>query len=163
MSLLSISVTPTPLQNRKPKSKLPLPKADLLIHPIGELATPCVENGPARKKQMHEIRRVKNAAIAVRKGVIIEAGPADDVLSKIETDAATRKIEAPNKLVTPGLIDPHTHLVFGGNRANEFLMRCQGKTYAEIASSGGGIVASMRATRNATVDELVETGLYRLK
>jgi len=122
-----------------------------------------VENGPARKKQMHEIRRVKNAAIAVRKGVIIEAGPADDVLSKIETDAATRKIEAPNKLVTPGLIDPHTHLVFGGNRANEFLMRCQGKTYAEIASSGGGIVASMRATRNATVDELVETGLYRLK
>ena len=64
------------------------------------------------------------------------------------------QIDASGKVVTAGFVDPHTHLVFGGNRANEFLMRCQGKTYAEIAKAGGGIVASMSATRDATIEEL---------
>jgi len=66
------------------------------------------------------------------------------------------------RLVTPALIDCHTHLVYGGNRAREFQMRLEGASYAEIAAAGGGIVSTMKATRGASVDELVETALPRL-
>lgn len=137
-------------------------KVDLLISPIGELATPYVESGPARGADMQNIRQVHDAAIAVKDGNIVHCGKRDDVLSKIQADDAT-VIDASGKLVTPGLVDPHTHLVFGGNRHQEFAMRCQGKTYKEIADQGGGIVASMRGTRGASVSDLIELGHERLK
>jgi imidazolonepropionase len=72
-------------------------------------------------------------------------------------------IDAGGMLATAGLVDPHTHLIFDGNRANEFLMRCQGKTYSEIAEAGGGIVASMRATRASSRERLVQLGAERLQ
>ncbi|MEC7258725.1 MAG: imidazolonepropionase [Pseudomonadota bacterium] len=65
-------------------------------------------------------------------------------------------------LVTPGLIDCHTHVVFGGNRAREFEMRLSGATYEEVARAGGGIVSTMAATRAATQDQLIDTALARL-
>ena len=65
-------------------------------------------------------------------------------------------------LVTPGLIDCHTHLVYGGNRANEFEMRLEGASYEEVARAGGGILSTMNATRAASVDELVKSALPRL-
>lgn len=137
--------------------------ADLLIHPIGELATGLADGRPLHGAQMSKVLRLNDAAVAVSSGVIVAAGPASEVLSKVRVEASTVRINAEGKLVTPGLVDPHTHLVFAGNRANEFLLRCQGKTYAEIAGLGGGIVASMNATRMATLDELVRLGLTRLK
>lgn len=91
------------------------------------------------------------------------AGPREEVLASVEKDRDCISIDASSKLVTPGFVDPHTHLVFGGNRANEFMMRCQGKSYSEIAEAGGGIVASMRGTREASKEELVELGLVRLE
>jgi imidazolonepropionase len=136
---------------------------DLLIHPIGELATAHHDAGPARGAQMSAVKRIKNGAVAVRSGKVVAAGPADTVLCEYKPGARTRVIDAAGKLVTPGLVDPHTHLIFAGNRANEFIMRCQGKTYMEIARAGGGILASMSATRYASVSELVELGLQRLK
>ncbi len=136
---------------------------DLLIYPIGELATPDVADGPARGSQMHaSVKRIKNAAIAINGNRILAAGEADAVLSEFEPSSSTSVIDSSGKLVTPGLIDSHTHLIFAGNRANEFTMRCQGKTYKEIAEAGGGIVASMRATRGATLQQLVELGRRRL-
>lgn len=136
---------------------------DLIIHPIGELATPISDSGPARGEQMGRIQRIRNAAIVISSGKVLAAGPAEDVLREFHPDARTEIIDAGDRLVTPGLIDPHTHLLFAGNRANEFLMRCQGKTYMEIARAGGGIVASVKGVREASLDELIRLGLARLQ
>jgi imidazolonepropionase len=135
---------------------------DLLISPIGELATSASDEGLVKGRAQGEVRRIKNAAIAVKDGKIVAVGAASDVASQVRVGSDTVCIEAPGKLVTPGLVDPHTHLIFDGNRCNEFLMRCQGRTYAEIAEAGGGIVASMKATRNASKETLVELGRARL-
>lgn len=74
-----------------------------------------------------------------------------------------KNIDCKNYLVTPGLIDCHTHLLFAGNRANEFTMRQQGATYAEIANMGGGILSTVNATRKATEEELYTTGKQRIE
>lgn len=136
---------------------------DLLIHPIGELSTPDIESGPAYGQQMGRVKRVKDAAIAISGDRVVAAGEAKEVLAQFSPAEKTNVIDASGKLVIPGLVDPHTHLIFAGNRSNEFIMRCQGKTYMEIARAGGGIVASMRATREASLDELVRLGMMRLK
>jgi imidazolonepropionase len=136
---------------------------DLLISPIGELATPCSGNGPVRGKDMHQVERIKDAAIAVADGKIVLAGKRQDVLDRVETNGSTTQIAAEHSLVTPGLVDPHTHLIFGGNRAHEFIMRCQGKTYTEIAQAGGGIVASMSGTRSASQLQLLTSARERLQ
>ncbi len=73
-----------------------------------------------------------------------------------------RREDLGGRLVTPALIDCHTHLVFAGNRANEFRMRLEGASYEQIARAGGGIVSTMKATRAASQDELVEAALPRL-
>jgi imidazolonepropionase len=68
----------------------------------------------------------------------------------------------PARLVTPGLIDCHTHIVHGGNRAREFEMRLKGASYEEIARAGGGIVSTVSATRGASEDELLASALPRV-
>lgn len=80
----------------------------------------------------------------------------------LSAPAGCEVVDCGGRLLTPALVDCHTHLVFAGNRANEFEMRLDGKSYGEIAAAGGGIVASMRATRAASVDQLVEQSLPRL-
>jgi imidazolonepropionase len=137
--------------------------ADLLIYPIGELVTAESMNGPIHGEAMGAVKTVRDAALAVVGNKIAAVGPAQDVLREFSVEKAATTLDATGKLVTAGLVDPHTHLVFAGNRANEFIMRCQGKTYSEIAKAGGGIVASMTATRHATIEELVETGRKRLR
>jgi imidazolonepropionase len=137
--------------------------ADILISPIGELATPRHTTGPVRGGDMQKLERRKDAALAIRNGKIIAVGKAAEIEKNVLTNADTIHIDAGGKLITPGLVDPHTHLIFGGNRANEFIMRCQGKSYAEIANAGGGIVASMRGTREASTDQLLTDSLARLK
>jgi imidazolonepropionase len=79
-----------------------------------------------------------------------------------EAPAAERTVECRGRLLTPGLIDCHTHLVHAGSRAKEFEMRLEGATYAEIARAGGGIVSTVKATRAASEDDLIATGAARL-
>jgi imidazolonepropionase len=101
------------------------------------------------------------AAIGIVDGIIAWIGPQADLpavpekLAKIIRDGASR-------WVTPGLIDCHTHLVYGGNRAREFEMRLQGASYEDIARAGGGILSTVNATRAATEDELVASARARL-
>ncbi|MBX9687887.1 MAG: imidazolonepropionase [Candidatus Obscuribacterales bacterium] len=136
---------------------------DLIIHNIGELVSSIASDEPLHGAEMSNLVRVKNAALAVSDGKFVHCGESAEVLAECELKAGGKKIDAEGRLALPGFVDPHTHLVFGGNRANEFLMRCQGRSYQEIARAGGGIVASMSATRKSSLDDLLNSGLKRLR
>lgn len=104
---------------------------------------------------------IESCAVGVEGGRIAWAGAMADLPGP--PDALARKVhDLDGALATPGLIDCHTHLVYGGDRAREFEARLLGKSYEEIAREGGGILSTVQATREASEDELVETALPRL-
>ena len=100
---------------------------------------------------------IDDGVVTAEDGRIVYAGPADGAPAKPATIT-----DCGGRLITPGLIDCHTHLVHSGNRANEWAMRLEGASYEDIARAGGGIVSTMRATRAASEAELVDTALPRL-
>ena len=102
---------------------------------------------------------VERGAVAAKDGRIAFVGPEADLPNG--WDAAER-IDCQGRWITPGLVDCHTHLVFGGDRAHEFELRLNGASYEEIARAGGGIVSTVKATRAASEDELVASALPRL-
>jgi len=102
---------------------------------------------------------ISDAALAVKDGVIAWLGPQHKLP---DCEAATTRSVA-GQWLTPALIDCHTHLIFGGDRAEEFEQRLLGTSYEEIAQRGGGIMSTLRATRSASADELFETGMQRLR
>src|SRR5918993_3958475 len=102
---------------------------------------------------------IENGAVASKDGRIAFAGPVQNMPSG--WDAAER-IDCEGRWITPGLVDCHTHLVYGGDRAHEFELRLKGASYEEIARAGGGIVSTVKATRAASEDELVASALPRL-
>jgi imidazolonepropionase len=105
---------------------------------------------------------IADGAIGWRNGVITFAGARSELPGEPHT-LAHRVESLPGTWITPGLIDCHTHLVFGGDRAQEFEQRLEGATYEEIARAGGGIVSSVRATRAASEDELLRQSLPRAR
>ncbi|WP_104665266.1 imidazolonepropionase [Ensifer adhaerens] len=104
---------------------------------------------------------LEDAAVGVVDGRIAYAGPERDLPAELARGLETTDCQG--RVMTPALIDCHTHLVHGGNRAREFQMRLEGATYEEIARAGGGIVSSVKATNALTVDQLVEGALPRLE
>ena len=106
-----------------------------------------------------DLGEIERGLIAARDGRIVYA----DAQSDFPVDAdAVERIDCGGRWITPGLVDCHTHLVFGGNRAHEFELRLRGASYEEIARAGGGIVSTVAATRKATEAELVAAALPRL-
>ncbi|TCN31317.1 imidazolonepropionase [Sinorhizobium americanum] len=103
---------------------------------------------------------VEAGAVAVRDGRIVYAGAEADLPSCLSSP--DRMIDCEGRWMTPALVDCHTHIVHGGNRAREFQLRLEGATYEEIARAGGGIVSTVNATNALSVDELVEAALPRL-
>jgi imidazolonepropionase len=103
---------------------------------------------------------VESGAIAAREGRIAFAGPRSELPDGWRDGA--RIIDCEGRWITPALIDCHTHLVYGGNRAHEFELRLAGATYEDIARQGGGILSTVRATRSASEDELLRSALRRL-
>lgn len=101
---------------------------------------------------------IEDGAVAAREGRIAWVGAASDM----PTWQAADQIDLEGRWITPGLVDCHTHLVYGGNRAHEFELRLAGASYAEIARAGGGILSTVEATRAASQDELVAAALPRL-
>ena len=102
---------------------------------------------------------INNGAIAIDGDLIVWSGFEKDIPKEYKN---YNEYNAKGKLVTPGLIDCHTHLVFGGNRSHEFDMRLNGKSYQEIAKAGGGIASTMKATRQASFDDLLSSAIVRL-
>lgn len=129
-------------------------RIDLLIHNIGTLITMQGSRGPRTGREMSEVGAVRRGAVAIRDGLIVAAGPEDEVMAEIGGLAIERKHDAQGLLVTPGLIDPHTHLVHGGSREHELELKLKGISYLEILAQGGGILSTVRATRQATEEEL---------
>jgi imidazolonepropionase len=102
---------------------------------------------------------VEDGAIASEGGRIAFAGPAKDLPARWD---AVERTDCEGRWITPGLVDCHTHLVYGGDRAHEFELRLKGASYEEIARAGGGIVSTVRATRAASEEDLVASALPRL-
>lgn len=133
---------------------------DLILRNIKQLILP--------QKKLWKIKRVKNASLFVKKGKIVAAGSNESSYLQLKKNlqddwqsflANTDVLDCSEKIVTPGLVDPHTHSVFGATRQNEFKMRSEGKSYLEIAEAGGGIRYSVRQLRKLSEKKLVETTL----
>lgn len=125
--------------------------ADLIIKNIGKLAT-CKSNGTKSGKDMNNIEIIENAYISIKDGKFISIGSKDGYYNMI--GEKTEVVDANGLLVTPGLIDSHTHLVHGGSREDEFYKKLLGVSYIDILKQGGGILSTVNATKISTKDEL---------
>ncbi len=136
-------------------------KATLLIKNIGQLVTMA---GPVPRlgKQMNDLGLIEGGGVAVAGEEIIAVGKSDDVQGHATLAEGCKVIDAAGAVVTPGLIDPHTHPVFASTREKEFEMRIQGKSYMEIAQAGGGIRSSVRDLRATPAEILLERSKKRL-
>lgn len=105
-------------------------------------------------------KQLTQQAIAISKGIISWCGPEAELPSQFRE--TKERVDCHGQLVTPGLIDCHTHLVFAGNRAAEFQMKLSGVSYTEIAKAGGGIISTVKQTRAASEDELIQQSLPRI-
>lgn len=135
--------------------------ADFLIRNADLVAT-CAGPGPRVGVAQNDISAIANGSVAGFEGRIVFAGPAADCDRVVNLTPNAQVIEARGCSVVPGFVDPHTHLVFGGDRREELRRRLGGASYAEIAADGGGIVKTVAATRAANEQELVEGGRARL-
>jgi imidazolonepropionase len=133
-------------------------RADLIVRNAGELLTLEGPPGPRRGAAAREVGAVRGGAVAALDGTIVAAGPEGDVLAEVEAAPGAVEIDARGALVTPGLVDPHTHAVFARTREDEFAMRVEGKSYEKIAAAGGGIRSSVRSLREASEEALFENG-----
>jgi imidazolonepropionase len=108
---------------------------------------------------MNELGLIEDGAVAVSRGLVTLVGTTEEVLAQTE---AEEMLDASNRVVMPGFVDPHTHLVFAGSREDEFESRLRGTTYMEIMAAGGGIMSTVRATRVATLPQLIAQSRGRL-
>ncbi|USK70515.1 imidazolonepropionase [Peribacillus asahii] len=129
-----------------------------------QLATLASERkGPRSKKAMSELGLIEDGSLWMEDGLIQAIGTTKEIEERYADRVHEADIfDASGHLVTPGLVDPHTHVVFGGSRAREFEMRLEGATYMDIMNAGGGIHATTRMTREATEEELMEQTIRRL-
>lgn len=119
--------------------------------------------GPRTKEGMSDLGVIEDGSLWIEDGIIQAVGTTEELEKRYSGRLHEAEIvNAMNHLVTPGLVDPHTHVVYGGSREREFEMRLQGATYMDIMNAGGGIHATTRMTREATEDELIEQTTRRL-
>ena len=127
-------------------------KADLILKNIGKLVTMQGSSSFRVKEEMNKINIIEHAYIAVKNGKILAIGVGDEFGNLCGED--TKIHDAEGLLVTPGLIDSHTHLIHGGSRENEFSMKLNGVPYIEILNNGGGILSTVKATKEASEEAL---------
>lgn len=137
--------------------------ADLLLEHAAELLTLAgPADGPRLGAALRDVGMIRDGAVAVADGEIVAVGPTDQVRDAVRLSRAATVIDATGRVVLPGFVDAHTHLVFAGPRVDEFEMRLRGASYLEIAAAGGGILRSVAATREADEESLYRLGRARL-
>ena len=134
-------------------------QADLIVHNAGQLVT-CASGGkPRRGVAMLDVAIIENGAVAIADGKILGVGKSNDIVRDFRSD---NDIDAHGRVVSPGFVDPHTHIVYAGDRLDEFELKIKGADYLEILASGGGIISTVRKTREASCEELIEASRGRL-
>ncbi|MFP3854086.1 MAG: imidazolonepropionase [Anaerolineales bacterium] len=133
-------------------------QADLLIHNASQVLT--LAGGPQRGGRLGQLGRIEGGAVAIHGERIVSVGAEADITAEVEAET---ELDAQGRLVMPGFIDPHTHLIWAGDRADEFERRTAGVPYLEILKEGGGILSTVRHTRQASLDRLIEGGRARLQ
>ncbi len=133
---------------------------DLLIRNTSQVCTvPATEGGPQRGAALGTLGLVERGAVAIRNGLIVEVGAEEHLRARY---TAAEELDAGGCAVVPGFVDPHTHLLWAGDRAHEFEMRIAGATYMEIMAAGGGINNTVSRVRAASVEQLMEETRPRL-
>ena len=127
-----------------------------VLHSASQLLT--LAGGPQRGSALGNLGMIQDGALAWRGDRLLAAGPTDEIVRRFP---GADLLDAGGGVVLPGFVDPHTHLVWAGDRANEFEQRLRGASYQEIMAAGGGIVSTVRQTRAATVESLVEAAQVR--
>jgi len=130
----------------------------MLIHSAGQLLT--ISGSSQRGHALGDLGIIENGAVLIEDDLIVAVGPSDEMCAIY---AGEETLDASGRVVMPGLVDPHTHAVWAGDRAAEFEMRIQGKTYLEIMLAGGGIASTVRKTRSASLDDLLAETRPRLR
>jgi imidazolonepropionase len=133
----------------------------LLIN-IGSLLNVREISAPVRGNKMSELPTINNAYLRIEDGIIISYGPMQDLYRELD-QMPPHAIDLTGRIVMPAWCDSHTHIVFQGSRENEFRDKIAGKTYAEIAANGGGILNSAKRLATATEDELFQAASARLE
>jgi imidazolonepropionase len=138
--------------------------ASTVIYNIGQLVTVAQSPIPGATGPLQVLEHV---ALAVHKGIIVWIGPDDDTKPRFLQDASASAdgivlVDAQGAVITPGFVDSHTHLIFAGDRAEEFHLRRAGVSYGELLAQGRGILTTMKATRNASTEELLSLARFRL-
>ncbi len=131
---------------------------DLLIHSAAQLLT--LAGGPQRGDRLGALGLIEDGAVAITAGRIVLTGPTAEVRAQVQAQA---ELDAHGRVVMPGFVDPHTHVVWAGDRAAEFEQRLAGATYMELMAAGGGIMATVRHTRAAGLAQLLAETRPRLR
>jgi imidazolonepropionase len=129
----------------------------MLIHSASQLLT--LEGAPQRGGDLGHLGIIPDGALLIRDGIIAAVGGSQELR---QAHPAEETLDARGCVVMPGFVDPHTHAIWAGDRAAEFEMRLEGKTYLEILAGGGGILSTVKATRQASLPELIEATRSRL-
>jgi imidazolonepropionase len=130
----------------------------MLIHSAAQLLT--LAGGPQRGAELGNLGIIQNGAVLVRDGLIEAVGTTPELRASCRGE---EELDASGKVVMPGFVDPHTHLLWVGDRSAEFEMRLQGKTYMEILAAGGGILSTVRSTRAASLEQMAFETRPRLR
>jgi len=138
--------------------------ADLLIHSAQMMVTMRgFSDSPARGEGMSETSLIEDGAVAIREGKIVAVGTTAEVQAGGWVGPETRQISAAGRVVTPGFVDPHTHVFYAGSRENELSLKLKGVPYLEILKQGGGILSTVRSTKQATDKEIKAQTSRRLQ
>jgi len=137
-------------------------QADLVVRNIASLVT-CAGPIPRRGDAQKDVGEMTRGAVAAREGKLVFVGAERDLDESVALLPEARVLDAAGGTVLPGFCDAHTHLPFAGTREDEFALRAAGATYEEIHAAGGGILSTVKATRAATEEQLLELALPRLR
>ncbi len=129
----------------------------MLIHSASQLLT--ITGGPQRGQELGNLGIIPGGAVLIQDGEIAAVGSSSELCSIYPDEP---QLDANGQVVLPGFVDPHTHAIWAGDRAAEFEMRLQGKSYLEILKEGGGILSTVRATRTASLEKLISETRPRL-